>query len=208
MNDTRPNALDMLGEETLFKANPTLWAVLSSSTSLPAYPRPSDSFTWVLGSMPYPAWAMSCRSSELYSMVIVEERFTLEKETINQTHMLVTTLISVLVVSLILVVIEIKRRITRSADVEFYKSEKFYDARFSNSRFIRPLYPRQAGWVKTTYIILGVHWGFRILNIPSLFISYVRIRNSIDWFGKTVSLSCSDTFYKENISTDYQNSLS
>jgi hypothetical protein len=87
----------------------------------------------------------------------------------------VTTSISLFVVSLVLVIIEVRRKFIRNTDVKYYKDERFYDPRFMNNRFSRVLYPRERGWVKMTYIITGIHWAFRILNIPSIFISFVRV---------------------------------
>lgn len=76
-------------------------------------------------------------------------------------------------ISIILVIIELRRKFIRITDVRFYKEDRFFDSRFNNNRFGRVLYPREKGWVRNTYIITVVHWCFRILNLPSIFISYV-----------------------------------
>ena len=119
-----------------------------------------------------------------------------------------TTSISLFVVSLVLVIIEVRRKFIRNTDVKYYKDQRFYDPRFMNNRFGRVLYPRERGWVKMTYIITAIHWAFRILNIPSIFISFERVDDSITWFGNTISRECSDSFYVNNIANDYRDRLS
>lgn len=179
-----------------------------TNKKLPAYPRPSDSYTWVLSSMGYSPWTMNCRSTQRYSMPQVKERFELSTETYNQTHLIATTSISLFVVSLVLIVIQIRRKCIRMADVKYYKAERFFDPRFNSARFGRTLFPREKGWVKTTLIITAIHWVFRIINLPSIFISLVRIKDSLDWFSDTLSLQCSDSFYSTNIADDYQDNFS
>jgi hypothetical protein len=179
-----------------------------TSKRLPAYPRLSNAYTWVLSSMPYPAWTIGCRDSTDYGMGDVENRFTLDSETFNQLHLVITTAISLFFVSIVFVIIEVRRRYVRNSDVKFYKDERFYDSRFFNNRFGRILYPRERGWVKTTYIITIFHWLFRLVNLPSIFISFFNVDESIDWFGETVSKECSDKFYNDNIADTYKGRLS
>ena len=93
------------------------------------------------------------------------------------------------------------------ADVKYYKAERFFDPRFNSARFGRTLFPREKGWVKTTLIITVVHWIFRFLNLPSIFISLSRINDSIDWIKDSLNLECGDTFYSTNIAADYQDKL-
>jgi hypothetical protein len=90
-------------------------------------------------------------------------------------------------VSFVLVIVEIRRKFIRNTDVKYYKEERFYDPRFATNKFGRVLYPRERGWVRMTYLITAVHWVFRILNIPSIFVSFLRVDSSIDWYGDTVA---------------------
>lgn len=47
---------------------------------LPAFPRPSNTFNWVLSGMGYPSWSMSCRNSSRYDMAEVQMHFDLQRE--------------------------------------------------------------------------------------------------------------------------------
>lgn len=118
-----------------------------------------------------------------------------------------TTSISLFVVSLVLVIMEVRRRFIRNTDVKYYKEERFYDPRFMNNRFGRVLYPRERGWVRTTYVITGIHWLFRIINIPSIFMAFLRVDDSIGWYGDSVTKACSDSFYSANIAGNYKERL-
>ncbi|KAL4432960.1 hypothetical protein ABPG74_014474 [Tetrahymena malaccensis] len=206
-NDTRPIILDSIGEEALFRNNPQLWQLLMQSQQLPAYPRPSNTFSWILSSMPYPTWSMSCRDSSKYSLSVAQEKFDIDSEEYNQVHLIITTSISLFMVSLVLVIIEIWRKFVRQGEIRYYKTQRFEDSRFKSNRFDRILYPRERGWVRNTYIITALHWIFRILNLPSIFIAYLQVQDSINWFDNAVGYQCGDTFFQNNIAHDYSNYL-
>lgn len=73
------------------------------------------------------------------------------------------------------------------ADVKYYKDGKFYDPRFNSGRFGRTLYPRERGWVKNTLIITVIHWIFRFFNLPSIFITHNRVKDTLSWFYESLN---------------------
>lgn len=106
--DPRSVLLDSIGEETLFRLNAALWAKVTQS--LPSYPRPSDTFSWVLSYQQYPHWSFDCRSGDKYNLKLTRDHLLLTAIRDNRNHFIVTVSLCVFFAGCFLVIVELCRR--------------------------------------------------------------------------------------------------
>jgi hypothetical protein len=113
--DTRAIYLDTIGEEDLFKNYDNFWSMLTKEIA--GYPRPSNSYQYVLSYMPYPMWTFECRASEKYKISEARKFLILDREKKNDLNIIITTVISVFFVSIVFTTVEIRRKLNRKRDL-------------------------------------------------------------------------------------------